>query len=198
MIPGTVIRGAENVYTIEKVLGQGTFGITYRASTTMTGKLGKAKVWVALKEFFVEELDARNRDGSVKSRTENSIAHKYAKAFQRESENLSKMDHPGIVHVLEAFEANGTYYYSMEYLAGGSLDDKVKGTGIPEKEALNLIFPIADALSYMHERKMMHLDLKPKNIVLQKTAYDHWRRHTGICSIGAGRGSAREGLPAHA
>ena len=168
LIPGTVIRGTEYVYTIEKVLGQGTFGITYRASTTMKGRLGKAKVRVALKEFFVEELDSRNRDGGVMLRTENSIAHKYAKAFQRESENLSRMDHPGIVHVLEAFEANGTYYYSMEYLAGGSLDDKVKGTGIPEKEALNLIVRIADALSYMHDRKMMHLDLKPKNIVLQE------------------------------
>ena len=165
--PGTVVRSRESSYTIEKVLGQGAFGITYRASTLMAKQLGRAKVRVALKEFFAQDLDSRSADGTVTARTEGGIAHKYAKAFQRESQNLSKMDHPGIVHVLEAFEANGTYYYSMEYISGGSLDDKVKGNGIPEAEALPLIAQIGDALSYMHDRKMMHLDLKPKNIVLQ-------------------------------
>ena len=165
--PGTVVRSNESSYTIEKVLGQGAFGITYRASTLMGMQLGQAKVRVALKEFFAQDLDSRSADGTVMARTENGIAHKYAKAFQRESQNLSKLDHPGIVHVLEAFEANGTYYYSMEYISGGSLDDKVKGNGIPEAEALQLIAQIGDALSYMHDRKMMHLDLKPKNIVLQ-------------------------------
>ena len=164
---GTVIRSKENVYTIEKVLGQGSFGITYLASTYVKGNRGQARVFVALKEFFAEELDARLRDGSVAPRTMDGISHKYAKAFQRESENLSKMDHPGIVHVMEAFEANGTYYYSMEYLSGGSLDDKVRGGGMPEADALPLIAKIGDALSYMHGRRMIHLDLKPKNIVLQ-------------------------------
>ena len=164
---GTVIRSKENVYTIEKVLGQGSFGITYLASTYVKGNRGQARVFVALKEFFAEELDARLRDGSVAPRTMDGISHKYAKAFQRESENLSKMDHPGIVHVMEAFDANGTYFYSMEYLSGGSLDDKVRGDGMPEEEALPLIAKLGDALSYMHGRKMIHLDLKPKNIVLQ-------------------------------
>ena len=145
--PGTPVRSTENVYVIEKVLGQGSFGITYLASTYMKGNRGKARVLVALKEFFAEDLDVRCGDGAVASRTMDGIAHKYAKAFQRESENLSKMDHPGIVHVMEAFEANGTYYYSMEYLSGGSLDDKVRGGGMPEADALPLIAKIGDALS---------------------------------------------------
>jgi len=164
---GTVLRGKVYPYTIEKVLGQGAFGITYLASTSMKGPLGEVTVQVALKEFFAKELDSRMSDGTVTARTEDGIAYKYARAFQRESENLSKMKHPGIVKVLEAFEAKGTYYYSMEYLSGGSLDDKVKGTGIPESEALPLIRKIGSALSYMHDRKMMHLDLKPKNIMLK-------------------------------
>ena len=147
---GTVIRSRENSYTIEKVLGQGAFGITYRASTLIAMKLGKAKVRVALKEFFAEELDSRNRDGSVAPRTDGGIAQKYAKAFQRESENLSKMDHPGIIHVLEAFEANGTYYYSMEYISGGSLNDKVKDVGMPEEEALPLLYKAA----YIDEKNL--------------------------------------------
>lgn len=171
LLPGTKVRSKSNVYTIEEVLGQGSFGITYRASTLMNGELGRVKVQVALKEFFAKELDTRSGDGTVSTRTVNGIAYKYAKAFQRESENLSKIDHPGIVHVLESFEANGTYYYSMEYLPGGTLHAKVDGVGMPEAEALDLIWKIGKAVSFMHERKMMHLDLKPKNIVMQE---DGW------------------------
>ena len=164
---GTILRGPVYTYTIEKVLGQGAFGITYLAFTSMAGPLGKVTVPVALKEFFAKELDSRQMDGTVSSRSEDGIANKYAKAFQRESENLSKMEHPGIVNVLEAFEAKGTCYYSMEYLSGGSLDDKIRSGVLPEEEALPLIRKIGSALSYMHDRKMMHLDLKPRNIMLK-------------------------------
>ena len=164
--PGTTIRGKVYTYQIQKVLGQGGFGITYLASTSVTGPLGAIKVQVALKEFFAKDLDSRDADGAVAERTEGGIASKYAKAFQRESENLSKMKAPGIVNVLEAFQANGTYYYSMEYLPGGSLDDKVKGHGLPESEALPLFKKVCEAVSFMHGKKMMHLDIKPKNIML--------------------------------
>ena len=164
--PRTEIRGKVYTYLIQKVLGQGGFGITYLASTSVKGPLGAIKVQVALKEFFAKDLDSRGADGAVTERTEGGIASKYAKAFQRESENLSKMKAPGIVNVLEAFQANGTYYYSMEYLPGGSLDDKVKGHGLPESEALPLFKKVCEAVSFMHGQKMMHLDIKPKNIML--------------------------------
>ena len=164
---GTILRGGTYSYRIRSVLGQGSFGITYLASTSMRGPLGEVAVPVAVKEFFASELDSRRPDGSVLSRTEGGVAHKYAKAFQRESLNLSGLKHPGIVNVLEAFEANGTYYYSMEYLPGGTLDAKVKGVGMPEKEALMMVSRIGEALSYLHDHKIMHLDLKPKNIMLK-------------------------------
>ena len=164
---GTVLRGTVYTYTIEKVLGQGSFGITYLASTLIEGPLGELSMPVAVKEFFAKDLDSRGEDGAVTSRTSDGVAFRYSKAFQRESLNLSKMKHPGIVKVLEAFQANGTYYYSMEYLSGGSLDDKVKGEGIPEEEALPMLKKIGEALAFMHGRKMMHLDLKPKNIMLK-------------------------------
>lgn len=167
LLAGTILRGGTYSYRIQSVLGQGSFGITYLASTSIRGPLGEVTVPVAVKEFFASELDSRRPDGSVVSRTEQGVAHKYAKAFQRESQNLSKLKHPGIVNVLEAFEANGTYYYSMEYLPGGSLDAKVKGVGMPEAEALPMIEKIGEALSYLHDHKMMHLDLKPKNIMLK-------------------------------
>ena len=162
---GTVLSGTVYTYVIERVLGQGAFGITYLASTNIKGPLGEVTVPVAVKEFFAKDLDSRGEDGTVSSRTNEGVAFKYAKAFRRESENLSKMKHPGIVKVLEAFEAKGTYYYSMEYLPGGSLDDKVKGAGMSEEEALPMIKRIGEAISFMHGRKMMHLDLKSKNIM---------------------------------
>ena len=164
---GTVLRGKVYTYRIEKVLGQGAFGITYLASTSMHGPLGEITVPVAVKEFFAKDLDSRMADGTVTVRTEDGVAHRYARAFLRESENLSKMKHPGIVNVLESFEDKGTCYYSMEYLSGGTLDDKVKGSGIAEAEALSLMSKIGEALAYMHERKVMHLDLKPKNVMLK-------------------------------
>ena len=167
MSAGTVVIGTVYSYTIEKVLGQGAFGITYLASTSMKGLLGEVTVPVAVKEFFAKDLDSRGEGGTVSSRTEEGIAVKYARSFRRESENLSKMKHPGIIRVLEAFEANGTYYYSMEYLSGGSLDDKVKGVGMSEAEALPLIKRIGSVVAFMHDRKMMHLDLKPKNVMLK-------------------------------
>ena len=165
--PGTTLRGKVYTYTIEEELGQGAFGITYLATIMVQGPLGEIPTQVTVKEFFVKELDTRLSDGTVSVRTEDGISYRYAKAFLRESENLAKMKLPGIVNVLEAFEANGTYYYSMEYLPGGSLDDKVRGAGMPENEALPLILKIGDSLSFMHSHRMMHLDLKPKNIMLK-------------------------------
>ena len=163
---GTILKGKAYTYTIEKVLGQGSFGITYLASFPVPGSLGEITAKAAVKEFFAKEFDTRLPNGSISPRAKDGMAIRYARAFQRESENLSKMKHPGIIKVLEAFEANGTYYYSMDYLAGGSLDEKVTGWGMSEEEALPMISKIADALSYMHSRKMIHLDLKPKNIML--------------------------------
>ena len=165
---GTILRGPVYTYTIETVLGQGAFGITYLASTSVAGPLGEIEVPVAIKEFFAKELNDRHEDGSVSAPSSGSMAAKYGKSFQRESENLSRMKHKGIVKVLESFEANGTYYYSMEYYGGGTLDDKVNGRGLPEGEALEMVHKIGEALSYMHDRKMMHLDLKPKNIMIGK------------------------------
>ena len=168
---GTMLQGRVYSYKIVKVLGQGAFGITYLASTKMPGPLGEVNVQVALKEFFAKDLDSREKDGSVPDRTIGGIAHKYAVAFQHESEKLSKIKNDGIVKVLEAFKANGTYYYSMEYLPCGSLDEMVKGKGMPEEQALSLFRQVCESVAFMHAHKMMHLDIKPKNIMLDSEGH---------------------------
>ncbi len=164
--PGTVLHGDQYVYKIKKKLGQGAFGITYLATTEISGKFGRLPVKVALKEYFARDLNSRTPDGAVRESTSESLAGRYGRAFQREAVNLSHLEHPGIVSVLEAFAANNTWYYAMEYIEGGSLDEYIAGRGgLPEPEALAGIREIGAALEYMHNHKMLHLDLKPKNIM---------------------------------
>ena len=169
---GTTLQGKAYTYTIQKVLGQGTFGITYLATTQVkvAGALGELEttMQVAIKEFFMKEINGRT-DNTVTTGSQGGIYANYKKKFAREAENLSKLHHPNIVRVLEFFEANNTVYYAMEYVDGGSLDKYIKlHQGISESEVLKQAKQIGAALSYMHAHKMLHLDLKPGNIMLRK------------------------------
>lgn len=157
-------------YRIEKVLGQGSFGITYLATTTtvVKGKLGEMKIesHVALKEFFMSEINSRKSDGSTVEGSTGNVFTNYRKKFRREAENLAKLSHPNIVKVFDVFDENNTTYYVMEYLEGTNLDDYIAHKGsLSEAESIAITREIGDALSYMHSHKMLHLDIKPKNIM---------------------------------
>ena len=163
-----MLQGKSYSYCIEQVLGQGSFGITYLASVKMQGALGSidAKVKVAVKEFFMKEINGREGT-TVTSGSKGGLFADYRKKFIREATNLSKLQHPNIIKVLECFEANNTVYYTMEYLDGGSLDELIsKKHGLSEAETVKYTMQIGNALSYMHEHKVLHLDLKPGNIML--------------------------------
>lgn len=164
---GTILNGKSYNYIIEKALGQGAFGITYLAKVKMQGELGSidSNVSVAIKEFFMKDINGRE-DSLVTSGSNGGLFTDYRKKFAREAENLSKLKHPNIIKVLESFENNNTIYYAMEYIDGGSLDDYIAQCGaINEKETVDLIAQIGNALSFMHLNKMLHLDLKPANIM---------------------------------
>lgn len=174
--PGTSLRGA--TCRIEKVLGQGSFGITYLATAKFTtqGNLGKMDVEakVAIKEFFMSEVNGRSDDGSTVEGSSGSVFTNYRKKFKKEAENLSKLQHPNIVKVFDVFDENNTTYYVMEFLEGQNLDDYIKQCGfIEEDEAIRIISEIGDALSYMHSKKMLHLDIKPKNIMRKSDGKDY-------------------------
>lgn len=167
--PGTQVKSPSRVYTIVNVLGTGAYGITYLATTqdTIRGELGaiNVNVNVTLKEFFMEGRMTRTGDVVNRDRSNDEISA-YARCFYLEADKLSILSHPNIVNVLEVFVTNNTCYYSMEYLSGGSLSDLIQeNDGLPEAEALKYIKQIGDALSYMHSMKMLHLDIKPANIV---------------------------------
>lgn len=168
--PGTVIHGSDYEYVIEKTLGQGSFGITYLASVKLKGALGElsTKAQVAIKEFCMQGM--LSRDGStLLFGSQYEIASAYLDKFRREAINLSHLHHPGIVRTLESIEENGTAYYVMELIDGTSLGSFVDSRGrLSPEECLTLVRPVAEALDYMHSQSMLHLDVKPGNIMLRR------------------------------
>ena len=163
---GTVLDSGKFKYTIVKVLGNGTFGITYLATIPVRGSLGSLEMKVAVKEFFMKDVCSRRADGSLQEMTQGGLVYNYAIKFRREAENLSRLDHPQIVRVLDVFTANNTVYYAMEFVEGENLNEYFKEHGrMSESEAVSCIRSIAAPLEYMHEHKMLHLDLKPGNVM---------------------------------
>lgn len=167
---GTILHGKSFVYQIDNVLGQGSFGITYLASIKINGALGSidANVKVTVKEFFMANFNGR-QGCTVTSGSQDGMYGYYKHKFTQEAINLSKLHHPNIVNVLEAFEENNTVYYAMEYIDGGSLDKKIEqNQKLSEKQCVKLTKQIGSAVSFMHDNMMLHLDLKPSNIMLKQ------------------------------
>ena len=155
---GTLLHGG--AYKIEEVLGQGSFGITYLALHMALNKK------VAIKEFFMRELNGRGEDGSIMGMSDGSLSMNYAQKFKKEALNLAGLEHPNIVRITDSFEDNGTFYYVMDYIEGENLNDYIKHNYVSRQEAVDIIRDVAKALMYMHEEKhMLHLDLKPGNIM---------------------------------
>ncbi len=171
---GTILHGEAYDYKIMDVLGQGTFGITYKAKVEMKGALGRldSNMYVAVKEFFMKEVNGRENSSVTSGSTSNGgLFYYYRDKFEREARNLSTLSHPNIVKVLEAFHANGTTYYSMEYIDGISLDKKIAQSPqgrIPLTEAIETLKQIGAAIAFMHSRNMLHLDVKPGNVMMRK------------------------------
>lgn len=161
---GYTLRGGR--YRIERVLGQGGFGITY-----LVFECGTAR-HLAIKEFFMKELCGRDEStGRVTCESDGSREKvaRFRRKFFKEASNIARLSHPHIVRVYETFEENNTVYYVMEYAEGGSLEDLVRQRGcLSEADAVHYISQVADALAYIHGKKMNHLDVKPANILLNK------------------------------
>lgn len=170
---GIILHGEAYDYKITSVLGQGSFGITYRAKVEMRGALGTldSNMYVAIKEFFMKEVNGRdNTSVTSGSTSRDGLFEYYREKFEREARNLSTLQHKNIVRVLESFQANGTVYYAMEYISGQSLDSviiKAPRHCLDAATALGYTQQLGSALSFMHSKGMLHLDVKPANAMVK-------------------------------
>ena len=161
--PNTTLQGGK--YRIERVLGQGGFGITYLARNTVFD------VDVAIKEFFMK--DENDRDGSsvtMPNTTKQELFQGQMEKFKKEAKRMFAIKNEHIIGVQDLFEENGTAYYVMDYVDGENLAERLKRTGKPmtEQEVRAILPQILDALKSVHDAGIWHLDLKPANIMVDK------------------------------
>ena len=148
-------------YTVERVLGQGGFGITYLARDTNLDQL------VAIKEYLPVEVATRRPDATVRSRSDTQ-RERYRWGLDRfiqEARTLARFDHPNIVRVHSVFEFNGTAYMVMRFEEGDNLAALLERRGtLPERDLLRILLPVLDGLELVHNAGFIHRDVKPDNI----------------------------------
>lgn len=189
---GTTLRGGK--YTIIEPIGQGTFGITYLAIVKLKvkGDLGEIEVptKVAIKEFFMNDINSRDAGSSEVKGSSGTIFCNYLEKFRKEAKHLADLHHPGIVRVLEVFDENNTSYYAMEYIEGRNLDAVITdNTKLNEGTALEIIRKIGEALHYMHSKSMLHLDVKPGNVMVDPDGGCH------LIDFGLSKQFTEDGVP---
>ncbi len=91
--------------------------------------------------------------------------------FRHEAEAVAQLDHPGIVPIFEVGENLGLHYFSMAYVGGGTLADRLETGPLPPHQAAELLRQIAEAVGYAHQRGIIHRDLKPGNILMDEEGH---------------------------
>ena len=163
--PGTVLMER---YLVGRVLGEGGFGITYIGCDL------RLELKVAIKEYFPTNWVSRHAEVSLAVNSYSGSTGSYEKGKNRfiyEARTMAKMDkQPEIVSVRDFFEANGTAYIVMEYVDGTTFKELVaqRGGRIPAGELLHMIEPLFSALEAMHEAGLIHRDISPDNLMLER------------------------------
>ena len=167
--PNTTLQGGK--YKIERVLGQGGFGITYLACQVPSNHQ------VAIKELFIggegQAINDRRGNLVVVTNSANQASFEQQKEkFKKEAKRLENLNHPNLVKVHEFFEENGTVYYVMDYIEGESLRTKLNREGrLPEGLVLKYLQQLLPALDTAHRQSIWHLDIKPENIMVDKDGH---------------------------
>jgi serine/threonine protein kinase len=136
-------------YHVLEQLGEGGMATVYKAYDT------RLERDVAVKVIRVDQFAP-------------AVLERILKRFEREAKALARLTHPNIVHVNDYGEEDGIPYLVMDYLPGGTLKQML-GRPMPWREAMKLLLPVAEALSYAHSQGIIHRDVKPSNILLTQS-----------------------------
>ncbi len=151
-------------YEIVSILGQGGFGITYRARDAQLNRE------VAIKEYLPSALAVR-QDGVTVLPRSTKVSEDFTwgrERFVAEGRTLASLQRaPAIVRVFDFLETNGTAYIIMELLAGDTLENRLKGGNkLTPAEIDRILWPLLDGLEQVHATGFLHRDIKPANILL--------------------------------
>jgi len=138
-------------YELLEELGRGGMGVVYRA---MDKKLGReAAVKMILRGKLASQADVER--------------------FRGEAQAAARLDHAGIVPVYDVAESDGQLFFSMRYIAGQTLSQRLAQGPLPPREAALLLMKVARAVHYAHRRGILHRDLKPSNILIDEKGEPH-------------------------
>src|SRR5437016_4436161 len=138
-------------YELLEQIGRGGQGVVFRARQKSLNRTVALKV-ISLGQWASE-------------------AH--VKRFRREAEAAARLEHPCIVPIYEVGERGGSCYFSMKFVEGGQLDEVVRREPMPPRRAAELIAKVARTVHYAHEHGILHRDIKPGNILLDKNGEPH-------------------------
>ncbi len=133
-------------YEILEQIGRGGMGVVYKARQSRLNRLVAIKVILAGEHASEESL----------------------KRFRIEAEAAARLQHDGFVQVYDAGEQAGRPYLVMEYVEGGSLEDRLEGTPWPCRQTAQIVERLARIVHAAHEKQIVHRDLKPANILLTR------------------------------
>lgn len=138
-------------YELLQELGRGGMGVVYRARQI-----------------------SLNRDVAVKMIIGGRLASASEQArFHSEAESAARLDHPGIVPVYEVGQHDDRPYFTMKYVPGDTLQDRLDSGPLPPREAARLLQEVARAIHFAHQRGVLHRDLKPSNIIIDPQGHAH-------------------------
>ncbi len=168
-------RLVDGRYELLSVIGEGGFGIVYKARQVSTGQVVAVKV---LHADLVDGADSSNE---------------YVARFEREMKVIGQLKHPNLVRLLDQGRHDGELYMVLEFIDGESLAEVLRQEGpLGLHETLHLMSQVLDALYAAHTRGIVHRDLKPQNIMLTATGY---RRNAMVLDFGiAGVLEAQRGM----
>jgi serine/threonine-protein kinase len=131
----------------------------------VTGKIGQG----GIAEIFRGRQESLARDVAIKILSPNLLSDAdIVRRFERESMVIAQLNHPNIVHVIDRGKAGNRYYFVMEYVDGASLREVIDSSRIPLETKLDMIVQVCKALDYAHKNGVIHRDIKPTNILVDK------------------------------